>query len=171
MVAFSQQLLELRRAAELTQVELSVKAGVSLATIQGIERGTGNPSLRTLNKILDALDHDFELKPQPADWDLLARGGVPLSVGAGYKKRSFPSIAAIYNELKKACLELKWSSEEDERKLLAIEVYLWTANRDYGESYKKFLKSQLFQEFLPREITGRHIKLRRVCKGMLAAYL
>jgi predicted transcriptional regulator len=39
----------------ISQLDLSEMAGVSLATIKDIERGKGNPSLSTVNKILMVL--------------------------------------------------------------------------------------------------------------------
>lgn len=39
----------------LSQQDLAEIAGISLATVKDIERGKGNPSLATINKILDVL--------------------------------------------------------------------------------------------------------------------
>lgn len=40
---------------KLSQIDLSEMSGVSLATIKNIERGKGNPSIRTMEKILEVL--------------------------------------------------------------------------------------------------------------------
>lgn len=44
-------LKERRIALKITQQELSEISGVSIATIKDIERGKGNPSLKTLEQI------------------------------------------------------------------------------------------------------------------------
>jgi transcriptional regulator with XRE-family HTH domain len=37
-------------------------AGISLATVKDIERGKGNPSLATIQKVLDVLGMEIEYK-------------------------------------------------------------------------------------------------------------
>lgn len=49
-------LKELRKAAKLTQVELAVKVGVSLMTIQLWERQVTTPKDENLNKLKKALN-------------------------------------------------------------------------------------------------------------------
>lgn len=44
-----------RKTFGLSQQDLAEMSGVSLATIKDIERGKGNPSLNTVQKILDIL--------------------------------------------------------------------------------------------------------------------
>lgn len=44
-----------REMLSLSQQDLAEMAEVSLATIKDIERGKGNPSLATVNKILEVL--------------------------------------------------------------------------------------------------------------------
>lgn len=46
-----------RKTFGLSQQDLAEMSGVSLATIKDIERGKGNPSLNTVQKILDILGH------------------------------------------------------------------------------------------------------------------
>ena len=46
---------ERRKILALSQNDLSEMAGVSLATIKDIERGSGNPSLSTVSRIVDVL--------------------------------------------------------------------------------------------------------------------
>ena len=40
---------------KLSQVDLAEMSGISLATVKDIERGKANPSLRTVEKLLDVL--------------------------------------------------------------------------------------------------------------------
>ena len=51
----SDTIKERRAQLDISQVDLAEMAGVSLATVKDIERGHGNPSLRTVQKILDVL--------------------------------------------------------------------------------------------------------------------
>ena len=44
-----------RKTISLTQEDLAEMSGVSLATIKNIERGAGNPSWSTVEKICDVL--------------------------------------------------------------------------------------------------------------------
>ena len=50
------EIIKTRRAKlKLAQVDLAEMSGVSLATVKDIERGKANPSLRTVEKLLDVL--------------------------------------------------------------------------------------------------------------------
>lgn len=51
-----------REALQLSQQDLAEMATVSLATINDIERGKGNPSLSTVQKILEVLGMEIEYK-------------------------------------------------------------------------------------------------------------
>lgn len=44
-----------RQKLNLTQVDLAEMSGISLATVKDIERGKGNPSIRTVERLLDVL--------------------------------------------------------------------------------------------------------------------
>ena len=46
---------ERRAKLDLSQADLAEMTGVSLATVKDIERGKGNPSLRTVEKLLEVL--------------------------------------------------------------------------------------------------------------------
>ena len=56
MSLVAKRLKEERRKAGLTQLELSMRAGVSQNMIAYIERGDRNPALRTVMKICNALN-------------------------------------------------------------------------------------------------------------------
>ena len=51
----SDTIKERRAKLKLSQADLAEMAGVSLATVKDIERGKGNPSLQTTEKLLDVL--------------------------------------------------------------------------------------------------------------------
>ena len=44
-----------RKTLSISQLDLDEMAEVSLATVKDIERGKGNPSLATVNKIIEVL--------------------------------------------------------------------------------------------------------------------
>ena len=44
-----------RKTLSISQLDLAERAEVSLATVKDIERGKGNPSLATVNKIIEVL--------------------------------------------------------------------------------------------------------------------
>ena len=52
---FSNILKERRTRLDISQADLAEMARVSLATVKDIERGKGNPSLQTTEKLLDVL--------------------------------------------------------------------------------------------------------------------
>ncbi len=55
MKSLGMQMKERRMALKITQQELADLAGVSINTVVAIERGTGNPCLRTLVFVCDVL--------------------------------------------------------------------------------------------------------------------
>ena len=46
----------------ISQLDLAEMAEVSLATVKDIERGKGNPSLSTVNKLLGVLGLEMDFK-------------------------------------------------------------------------------------------------------------
>ena len=64
--ALAMQMVELRERRGLTQVQLSERSGVDQADISRIERGTANPTERTLLRIAHALDADLRLVERTA---------------------------------------------------------------------------------------------------------
>jgi transcriptional regulator with XRE-family HTH domain len=55
------QFRDARVSRGLTQVELSAKSGVSQADISRIERGAGNPTESTLQRLASVLEYRLEL--------------------------------------------------------------------------------------------------------------
>lgn len=51
-----------RKALGISQNDLAEMSGVSLATIKNIERGAGNPSFETVEKLLAVLGLEIQLK-------------------------------------------------------------------------------------------------------------
>ena len=54
----SDTIKERRAQLDISQVDLAEMAGVSLATVKDIERGKGNPSITTVEKILAVLGRE-----------------------------------------------------------------------------------------------------------------
>lgn len=59
-------LKERRATLNISQQELSEMAGVSVATIKDLERGVGNPSLKTLERIAMVLGLELTLTRKQA---------------------------------------------------------------------------------------------------------
>ena len=61
-----------RKTLGISQNDLAEMSGVSLATIKNIERGAGNPSFQTVEKILSVLGLEIQVKVRsPFDRQLL----------------------------------------------------------------------------------------------------
>lgn len=57
------EVMKLRREIlNLSQQDLAEMASISLSTVKDIERGKGNPSLSTVDKILEVLGIEIEYK-------------------------------------------------------------------------------------------------------------
>lgn len=52
---------ERRKALGITQTELAEMAGICIATVKDIERGKGNPSLKTLEQLCMVLGFEIKL--------------------------------------------------------------------------------------------------------------
>lgn len=55
---------ERRKVLNITQIDLAEMSGVSLATVKDIERGAGNPSMKTVTRIIEVLgmEMDFHIR-------------------------------------------------------------------------------------------------------------
>lgn len=58
---FLLQIVEARKAVNLTQIDLSKKTGISQSTIAKIENGKINPSLNNIFKILHAMGKTIKI--------------------------------------------------------------------------------------------------------------
>ncbi|MFC0181124.1 helix-turn-helix domain-containing protein [Pseudarcicella hirudinis] len=59
LILIGKVIREKRNALSLRQEELSERSDVAIKTIHSIELGKGNPSLKTIAKILDVLELDI----------------------------------------------------------------------------------------------------------------
>ena len=53
---------ERRGVLGISQLDLAEMAGVSLATVKDIERGVGNPSMKTVTRILEVLGLEMQFR-------------------------------------------------------------------------------------------------------------
>ena len=63
--AIIQALIDARNEAGITQTELSKRTGIAQTDISKLERGNGNPSLKTLKSLAEGLGMTLELKFKP----------------------------------------------------------------------------------------------------------
>ena len=63
--AIMQALIDARTEAGITQTELSRRTGIAQTDISKLERGNGNPSLKTLKRLAEGLGMTLELKFKP----------------------------------------------------------------------------------------------------------
>ncbi len=62
-----QAMLDARKAAGLTQKDLSVRTGIAQADISKMENGNANPSLRTLQRLATGMGMKLKLEFVPLD--------------------------------------------------------------------------------------------------------
>lgn len=58
-------LLDARLESGITQQELAKRSGIAQGDISKIERGNGNPSIKTLKKLADAMGKDVQIRFVP----------------------------------------------------------------------------------------------------------
>lgn len=57
-------ILQRRQELHISQQELADLAGVGINTLVALERGKGNPSIKTLSKLLDTLGLEVCIQPR-----------------------------------------------------------------------------------------------------------
>lgn len=62
LMTLQETIKDRRRTLSLSQKDLAEMAELSLATIKDIERGKGNPSIKTVSKIIDVLGMEILYK-------------------------------------------------------------------------------------------------------------
>ena len=61
-VVLGYKIRELRRNADLSQVELASKAGIDQSDLSKIEKGLANPSIKQISKVLSALNQRLSVE-------------------------------------------------------------------------------------------------------------
>lgn len=63
--AIIQAMIDARKKSGLTQKELSSRTGIAQGDISKLENGNGNPSIKTLQKLADAMNMTLKLEFVP----------------------------------------------------------------------------------------------------------
>ena len=156
----SNTLYERRRELGLTQVELSNLSGVSVPFIQLVESGRSNPSLETASALLSSLGLAFQIVEQVPDWSELSKFGVP--IGEQPKQIEWLGTKSEASLRKAYLFVLKNKNLIRERE--AVEAYLVAIRDHYPTFFRRF--KDLAPD-LPKILSGRLIKLRRISLGYL----
>ncbi len=61
-VVIGYKIRELRRSADLSQEELASKAGIDQSDLSKIEKGTANPSIKQITRVLSALNQKLTVE-------------------------------------------------------------------------------------------------------------
>ena len=157
---------EFRILAGWTQQDLASQSGVSLATLQNIESGRGNPEFSTLRPLLETLGVELNLKPQPIDWDLLSSFGVPLTVKR--KSKAHVNKQELRNLLHRISVGLN-DLKSDSREEKALLSFL-SALKDHYPSVWKSVSPALKSKY-EKETHKVSLKLRRLSLETLKGYL
>jgi len=166
------KLREQRNALGLSQVELCTAAGVSLATVQKLEAGRANPSLRTLRRLLEPLGLGLELGPVKAQWDALTSLGLPMTSESPASIR--PTGLVLRRQLLLAALELEQAGDSEDlgRERESLQALLLALETHFPSRYRSWVaRSPLLSALAPSVPSGRLIKLARLAKQRLAEYL
>ncbi len=163
-------LLKLQREKlGLTQAQISQLSGVSLPTIQLIEAGRGNPSLRVLEPLLKSVGLKLIPKRKDTEWDVLCYMGLP--IGEPFKRLhgSF-TFERFAMAIKHGCLEMLESPEP--RRIEALTAMIFTIRKHFPKWFSRYLeKSPVVGELMGRKLDGRILKLSRAVLPSLARHL
>jgi transcriptional regulator with XRE-family HTH domain len=160
-----------RRALGLTQTELAHLSGVSLPTIQNLEKGRGNPSLSILEPIGRVLGIDLRFEIHKTDWSQLIAAGVPL-MGQENVSHGQINLENMLCELRLACVEVFENAQIDPRNKEALSAFLIAIKSHYPAFYKKKLaRCPAARELTSVEVTGRMIELKRLALARVSEIL
>jgi len=65
--AIIQAMIDARKSSGLTQKQLADRTGIAQGDISKLEKGSGNPSLRTLQRLAEAMDMRLRIEFLPAN--------------------------------------------------------------------------------------------------------
>ncbi len=158
-----------REIAKITQRQLADRADVGMATLQNIELGKGNPSIRTLEAVITELGLSLELGESKQDFEVLSQLGVPLSSSNQVEDSFRPDKGTLIATLRKQAPAIRRLAT-DSREGAALASFL-TALRDHFPDSWLAVRSDLEDWLNQIAITGALIKLRRISIQNLAEYL
>lgn len=78
VINFADAMIDTRERLGMSQRDLELKSGVRQAEISKIERGEGNPSLKTMSKIFEAMGRELVFSDRKTVRDRINRSGYPV---------------------------------------------------------------------------------------------
>jgi len=163
-MSFGSVIKKFRTKAGLSQVELSSLSGVSLPTIQNIEREHANPSLTTLEAIGQELGLELRFVPEAIDWDYLIKAGLPLTQTS--VSDQVLTWENTQRELRKlVCLSLSPREEK------AVAAMLMAIRDHYPGVAKRSFQKKLCGHFSHLFGEPEVLKLKRISTSKLSDYL
>lgn len=161
-----------REASGYSQQKLAELSGLSIATIQNLEAGKGNPTFDVLEQISKVLNFKINFTSNTTNWDRLCDYGLSL-VQEETKSKSKRTIKELKELLISAAFEIRDSSAllDKERYSDAFSALLFGIKLHYPSVFKKNLQVPILIENLPLKLSGRQLKLYRYSKSILGEYL
>jgi transcriptional regulator with XRE-family HTH domain len=172
MRSLYKKIRQIRKKLGLSQANLGHLSGVSLATIQNVEAGKANPSLSTLESLLRPLGLTLSLGVRGADWDTLCALGLPLVTQGA--KRLRPSGDLLAEHVRLGLLELtrEVPAKDHERKVEGLQALVLALMIHFPTYFRhRMSRSRLIETILPKQPSGRVIKLARLAVRTLSEYL
>lgn len=164
MLDFGRVLKQTRLQRKLTQMEVARRSYISLATIQNLEAGRGNPSWDTLLTLFKILGLKIQLQPISLDWPLLIALGCPLLADKTSDELPSPERERLINTVQFIDFS-QHDSEMEIREKQAVLSWLW-ALHDHYFSLWKFVHPKTQKWFLNNS-SLYSIKLRRLALTQL----
>jgi transcriptional regulator with XRE-family HTH domain len=165
-----------RQQMGLSQQQLATQCGLSLATIQGLERGSANPEYSTLLEVFSHLGVELIPVPKQIDWSQLIWLGAPLLPDKVQRKTKYkypPNKDALIFALKTLAFQLD-QLPAGTREHAAIAGLLSAIQDHYPTTWKQLpndLKAWLTKNLSLPGNSHSVIKLRRLSLARLSEYL
>lgn len=150
-----------RQELGLTQADISQLSKISVAFIQLLESGKGNPSLKTAEALMSCLDLELKIIEREPAWEDLPKVGVAIHPYSQKIEWHGKKSEALIRRAYRFCR----IHEAYERERVALEAYLMALRDHYPLQFREFAD---MKEFLPDVPGPRHIKLRRISLAQLS---
>jgi transcriptional regulator with XRE-family HTH domain len=154
-----ERLKELRKARGLSQTKLAQRADMSPATLNRVERGLVNPSLRTLERLAEALGVEVRELLDEADYP---KAQAPLPFNGGEEERRGPTLEDLKDEFQPLRDALDRYTSRWERRLgegnvghEALQLFLEDL-RDIHEFFMFAVGSELWALADAMDLVGDH---------------
>ncbi len=158
-----------RRNLGLTQTQVALASGVSLATVQNIEAGRTNPTWSTIRKVTREVALAPGWTPASPDWDVLVALGLPMVSARSVQvaRKAERLVRELAPALVAAAEGALAPRELDALRalLLALRTHFPVLFRTHWE------RSPPVRILLADEPDGRTIKLYRITRATLSEYL